>query len=550
MAKSKASRQVTYDDELNGIRRYLQSDDNEDAKRPLLYPLFRKLFGEKFKIESAAQNADGYVEGQLIIEAKTAATDWLSGFYQALHYAKKGLTFSTVCVIAKDFLGVWKINQLPEAVTIFAHSTEAHKAANDAGRENARRTPKPLQAEILDVALFKIMPQDIRREDFSYIVSSYGFLKVLKNIDSERIQINPNSLITDIEAFKAFFDEPIEAIHAFYSIVAYWDVTSTIIETPNGELALLGFKGKKISEPVHVASKYTKSFTRFVETHYVFTNEGSGLTVDYYFSRFDEVLAALDPEYVRQHGIFFTDDNLSKFALWFVERYFFGRHTEESLNDYIVFDPAGGSGNLVTSWRGHLRHKIVSELQPDLLKVIEKRMRQDPYHIETGFTIIPKTVTNLGLNFLDRSADDYMTEIERVLAEKSLRIDKPLAFLLNPPYKSTDENEDNRSDKAANYGVHASITAHTGEDAAKERYLTFVAQILNICQRQVHQRPDLQPLLLIFTPTSWLIPRPTYVPFRRVFDAHFQYEDGFVVTSNEFFKTTRPLASSFYTLAV
>ncbi|MEI7586194.1 hypothetical protein [Runella sp.] len=193
MAKSKAPRQITYDEELNGIRHYLKSDDNEDAKRPLLYPLFRKLFGEKFKIESAAQNADGYVEGQLIVEAKTAATDWLSGFYQAFHYAKKGLTFSTICVITKDFLGVWEINQLPEAVTIFAHNTEAHKAANDAGRENARRTPKVLQNEILDTALFKITPQDIRREEFSYIRSSYFFLNVLKNLDSERIQINPNS---------------------------------------------------------------------------------------------------------------------------------------------------------------------------------------------------------------------------------------------------------------------------------------------------------------------------------------------------------------------
>ena len=42
------------------------------------------------------------------------------------------------------------------------------------------------------------------------------------------------------------------------------------------------------------------------------------------------------------------------------------------------------------------------------------------------------------------------------------------------------------------------ILEDKGEDAAKERYLTFVAQILNICQRQVHQSPDLQPLLLIF----------------------------------------------------
>ena len=89
--------------------------------------------------------------------------------------------------------------------------------------------------------------------------------------------------------------------------------------------------------------------------------------------RFAQVITRLDPEYAKQHGIFFTDHNLSKFAMWFVHKRF-----ERNLSDkFIAFDPAGGSGNLVTSldWRGHLKHKIVSELQPDLLKVIERRMR-------------------------------------------------------------------------------------------------------------------------------------------------------------------------------
>jgi hypothetical protein len=135
-----------------------------------------------------------------------------------------------------------------------------------------------------------------------------------------------------------------------------------------------------------------------VETNYVFTNEGSGLTVDYYFSRFDEVLAVIAPKYVKQHGIFFTNDNLSKFALWYVKKQF-GTSIE---NEYIVFDPAGGSGNLVSSWKGKLKHKIISELQPDLLRIIERRMKADPWHIDNGFTIVPKTNEGKGLNFIDQ----------------------------------------------------------------------------------------------------------------------------------------------------
>jgi hypothetical protein len=45
MAQAKAG------EELESFKKYLRSVDNEDARRPLLYPLFKKLFGDKMKIE-------------------------------------------------------------------------------------------------------------------------------------------------------------------------------------------------------------------------------------------------------------------------------------------------------------------------------------------------------------------------------------------------------------------------------------------------------------------------------------------------------------------
>lgn len=127
--------------------------------------------------------------------------------------------------------------------------------------------------------------------------------------------------------------------------------------------------------------------------------------------------------------------------------------------------------------------------------------------------------------------------------------------MLNPPYKNTDENDINRVDANANYAIHQSILDLTGNDAGNERYLAFLGQIMNIARVQMGDLTvneltfeDVQlpkpldpkkvetPLLMIFTPSSWLIPRPTYVPFRKTFDKYFKYEKGFIITGNEFFK--------------
>jgi hypothetical protein len=536
---SRSKGKSIFTEEIKQLKKYLYSESNEDAKRPLLYPFFQKLNKDKFRIESDACGADVYIEGQIIVEAKTHYSDWLDGFYQALHYHKKhGLVYSIMVVIAHKFVGIWRVNQLPEHAVIMAHTSDAQKAPNAIGKENARKTAQISKKLIKEAAIYWLEPKDLEGDYFAGEAKSIDYevfeiLNILRNTGVERLQMNTRNFIEHIELLKKYFEHPIDAVHAFYSMVAYWDITSTVSQNESSnKICLVGFKGQKFSDEITIKPTLFKEFKKFVETRFIFTNEGSGLTVDYYFSRFDEVISRIDPEYVKQHGIFFTDINLSKFALWYAKK-----ALNDELNEqYIFFDPAGGSGNLISSWRGRLKHKIISELQPDLLRIIERRMKIDPWHIETGFTIIPKTADNEGLNFLDCEAGDYLRRLEKELKLKNLAIDKPLAFLLNPPYKNTDEHESARENTNANYSIHPSILELTGEDAGKERYLAFLGQILNISKIQAKANETAEPLVLIFTPTSWLIPRPTYVGFRKEWDKHFSYLDGFIITSNEFFK--------------
>jgi len=532
------SKKEAFGPELEKFKEYLKSSSVENARRALLYPLFQKLFKERFKIENDAKGADVYIDGQLIVESKTEFKQWLDGLFQALHYHRKfGLGFHTIMVVAREFVGIWKVDKLPEEAVKLSYEADALKAPNVIGRELAKKCDKVTIKAIHDSALYWLEPKNLQGDIFggarNLLTESYEILKILKNLDSDRFLISTHNFINAIERMEAFFPTHIEAVHAFYTIVAFWDITSTVsVNEDETEVTVTGFKGKKHSSPVSIHRNKIQEFTRFVETQYVFTNEGSGLTVDYYFGRFDEVLAKVAPEYVKQHGIFFTNNNLSKFALWFAKQ-----EIEEDLNEnYIVFDPAAGSGNLVSSWRGRLKHKIVSELQPDLLKIIERRMKADPWHVEHGFTIVPRTANNEGLNFLDVDATTYLNRLQEEVRRNNVQMDKPLAFLLNPPYKNTDENVAARDATNSEYAIHPSILQLTGEDAGKERYLAFLGQILNMATAQAQQLPYAEPLVMIFTPTSWLLPRPTYQNFRNTWDQYFEYQTGFIITSNEFFK--------------
>ena len=57
-----------------------------------------------------------------------------------------------------------------------------------------------------------------------------------------------------------------------------------------------------------------------------------------------------------------------------------------------------------------------------------------------------------------------------------------------------------------------------------------------MCKIQADKSPSIEPIIMIFTPTPWLIPRPTFSHFRSIFDQYFKFEKGFMVNGKEFFK--------------
>ena len=138
--------------ELNQLKEYLLNPGTEKAKDHLAFPLFKKLFGNKFKKESDAAGADAYIEGKLLVELKSNYDNYLKGFYQALHYAKLGLTFSAICIVARKFIALWKVNTIPDHAKRLSAEADANIAPNDVGLLNARHTTRPPPTERILIA--------------------------------------------------------------------------------------------------------------------------------------------------------------------------------------------------------------------------------------------------------------------------------------------------------------------------------------------------------------------------------------------------------------
>ncbi len=521
--------------ELKGIKEYVESSKSENSTNELIFPFFKKIFSQdKFKREADANGADAFIEGRLLIELKTKYDDWLSGFFQALHYHEKfGMNYSSVCVICHNFIGLWHLRNIPPDALKLVTEADKSIAPNEIGKRNANKTNKALEKQILDSNRFLYDHTKILY--FESLL--FQFEESLQTIDLLRNPINQYNFLRKIGDLKKFFINPLDAIHCFYTILAFWDLTSKVPPARNSEPSILWLNaknGSSASDEFTVQPKFHNDFRKFVEEHYLYTNEDEGITIDYYFSRFDEALAEHDPDYVKQHGIFFTDINLSRLALWFIRE----KYGEKKLSDkYIVLDPAGGSGNLVSSWRrNHLKFKIVSELNPDLLKTIELRLKNDPVQFQQGYSIIPKTHENAGLNFIDKSPIDYYNILEKYLKDEGKTIDKPFAFLLNPPYKNTREEEIFRTNTNSDYKIYEGLLDLIKLDAGKERFALFLAQILELSKIQKAKGIVEDPVIFIFTPTSWLIPRIGFKVFREIFDKYFKFQGGFFVKSSEFFE--------------
>jgi hypothetical protein len=508
---------------VEGLLTYL-SRPHEKANEDLALTYFRKVFGSSFTRQEDAQRADGYVAGSFVLELKGRSGNWLSGLFQGLAYRNKGLDFSQIVVAANTFLAVWRVDELDPLIReqVALVKDPPSKVGAFFARKYSRKAKDILKRAIwrADVELGSLF----RASDPALTIEKIkSFEHALREGRKVRQTVTLKNFISVLREMKEFFDpdQPVKAVRAFYSMVYAWKETSTLqLSVRNSDVATL--EGETITNLM--PSRRTR-FKDFVDNHYV--RLGPAEDIDDFFARYDEALDAIDKDFRVKNGMFFTDRDLSKFVMWLVKQ-----HIPHLGKNYLVIDPACGSGNLVTNWRSplELRHKVVSEIEPELLFAVEKRMKGDQWH-NGKFTVVPKTSENRGLNFLDKSAEEYLRELRVSLDEKGHKPDKPLAFLCNPPYR----NDDDQGAKGINYKVHESIVKQVGMDASSERYCCFLAQMKLICDAARSSGLPDDSLLLLFTKSTWLTRRPMFEEIRSQMLGAFDNVTGVLVKGNEFF---------------
>ena len=340
----------------------------EKANEDLALAYFRKTFGEAFTRQKEASQSDGYVAGSFVLELKGKTNNWLDGLFQGLAYRNRGLDFSQIVVAAKNFLAIWRVDDIPEKIR--EELAAEHGAPNSLGRQYAKKYSSK-KSDLLKAAVWNggdlFTPLFLSQPDV--VVGKFAlFEKTLREGRKVRQKITVRSFTTLLAEMKSFFDpdQPIKAVRAFYSMLYAWNEVSTVnISQKAFDQATLG--GELITDLI---PGKRQQFKEFVESRCVTVDDQN--SYDDYFARYDEALDTVDKGFRIKHGIFFTDLDLSRFVMWFVRQ-----HIPELGKHYLVIDPACGSGNLVTNWRSplELRHKVVSEIEPELLFAIEQRMK-------------------------------------------------------------------------------------------------------------------------------------------------------------------------------
>ncbi|MFP5492027.1 MAG: hypothetical protein ACLGG0_11035 [Bacteriovoracia bacterium] len=506
---------------IDGLLKYL-SQPEEKANEDLIIKYFREVYPE-FSRQKEAKRADGYVPGQFVLELKGKQNDWYAGLFQGVAYQRE-LDFSLVIVAAKHFLAVWKVSDLPASIR--EEILLSKDAPNEIGKKFATKYRKD-QIKLLKKSIW-MFPSEFLEGLFSsktdvLLKQVKEFELIVQKQKKVRHKITVKNFPVVLKEMVQFFDKnkPMMVVRAFYSMLFGWNENSTLeISHKINHQATLG--GEAID---HLIPGKRMAFKEFVENHYIYINEGEN--EDDFFAMYDTALDTVDSKFRSKHGIFFTDLTLSKFAMWFVRK-----HLGDIGKNHLVIDPACGSGNLITNWKSplELRHKVVSEIEPELLFIVEKRMKSDAWH-EGKFTVVPKVNEGKGLNFIDISAKEYLGVLTKYLNEKGQKPDKPLAILCNPPYK----NDDDQSDGEIDYQPHSSIVELIGKDTSGERSNCFLAQMKLLAEAAEEKGLPGQTLLMLFTGIPWLTSRPVHRALRDQIVGNFEDVSGFMVNSKEYF---------------
>jgi hypothetical protein len=511
---------------VDGLLRYL-SAPQEKANEDLALAYFRHMHGEQFTRQKEAKLSDGYVPGHFVLELKGKHGDWFAGLIQGIAY-RKNLDFGSVIVAANGFLAVWHVADLPGTL-LTAVSNEAG-APSAIGKRLASQFRNQTK-RILSLAAWKLKAEQLAEgglfNEPSLLLQEFTeFEAAVEAGKRMRLAITPVNFVKILKGMIPFFAEPLKAVRAFYSIIFSWKDGSVVTVSERSlDQAALG--GETVSGLI---PKKRDEFKEYVERYAVLL--GDGESYDDFFAKYDRALDTVDPSFRAKHGIFFTDLSLAKLAMWFVKK-----EIGDIGQNHLVIDPACGSGNLVTNWRSplELRHKVVSEIEPEMLFAVERRMQGDAWH-QGKFTVVPQVSEGRGINFLEHDAATYLNTIRKYIKAKGYDANKPIAFLCNPPYRNDDDRT--RADSVGTE-VNKAIIDLIGSDAASESYCAFLAQMKLVCDAAEDKGLPGDSLVLVFTKVGWLTQREVLTVVQQKFLESFEPISGLIVNGSEFFDIGR-----------
>ena len=245
----------------------------------------------------------------------------------------------------------------------------------------------------------------------------------------------------------------------------------------------------------------------------------SGMNLDQIKQNKDAVKGVFDNDSRKQAGEFFTP------VVWAEELHkYLDKYEPSWREEFYVWEPSAGSGNLIRTAGIEPSHLFASTLQEDDVTMLKA-------------TPELKDATVFQLDFLAKHDDmfnrDFVDNLPKNLQDV-IKNNKPLVMLCNPPYKGGMANVTDVGRYMSNSIPYLNHTNFS--QPAYDLFYQFMFQMLNF--QKLYNLTNMY--IAVFHPLTWFTLRNPLVLLHE-FRKSFEYLDGMCISAGEFSGTSESI---------
>ena len=245
----------------------------------------------------------------------------------------------------------------------------------------------------------------------------------------------------------------------------------------------------------------------------------SGMNLDQIKQNKDAVKGVFDNDSRKQAGEFFTP------VVWAEELHkYLDKYEPSWREEFYVWEPSAGSGNLIRTAGIEPSHLFASTLQEDDVTMLKA-------------TPELKDATVFQLDFLAKHDDmfnrDFVDNLPKNLQDV-IKNNKPLVMLCNPPYKGGMANVTDVGRYMSNSIPYLNHTDFS--QPAYDLFYQFMFQMLNF--QKLYNLTNMY--IAVFHPLTWFTLRNPLVLLHE-FRKSFEYLDGMCISAGEFSGTSESI---------